>query len=169
MSSLYAVCGNDIFSRRFHTNQSQIIPFSLYCRTYYSVFLCEEPGFVRYRKTTYITITPIPPYSPYTTDNIFLFLQLTDRVFTLDDTSVFQNHNTVTVSYGGQAVGDDESGPSMHQLIHTILYQLLCSGIDRRNRFVQDQHRRICYRCTGDGQKLSLPWLRFAPLFVSFV
>ena len=63
---------------------------------------------------------------------------------------------------------DDESGPSMHQLIHTILYQLLRSGINRRSRFIQDQHRRIRYRCTGDRQKLSLPLAQIGTVIRQF-
>ena len=75
---------------------------------------------------------------------------------TLDDTSLLQDHDTVTVAYCGKSVGDHEGCPAFHQLIHTILYQFFGTGINGTGGFVQDQDRRICNSCTGDGEKLSL-------------
>ena len=75
---------------------------------------------------------------------------------TLDNTSLLQDHDTVTVAYCGKSVGDHEGCPAFHQLIHTILYQFFGTGINGTGGFVQDQDRRICNSCTGDGEKLSL-------------
>ena len=74
----------------------------------------------------------------------------------LDDASLFQDHDAVTVFDSGQSVGDDKGGSALHQLIHAVLYNFLSTGIDGAGSLIQDQHRRIRYRCSGDGQKLSL-------------
>lgn len=75
---------------------------------------------------------------------------------TLDDTSLLQDHDTVTVAYCGKSVGDHKGRPAFHQLIHTILYKLLCTGINRAGSLIQDQNRRICYCRPGDCKQLSL-------------
>ena len=82
----------------------------------------------------------------------------------LDDASVFEDHDGVAVADGGQAVGDDEYGTPFHQVIHTLLYDLLCPGIDGGRGLIQDQHRRICDGRSGDGEELSLPLGEFFPV-----
>ena len=74
----------------------------------------------------------------------------------LDDASLFQDHDTVTVFNSRESVGDDKGGSALHQLIHAVLYNLLSTGIDGAGSLIQDQHRRIRYCGSGDGQKLSL-------------
>ena len=44
----------------------------------------------------------------------------------------------------------------MHQLIHTILNDLLGSGIDGAGCLVKNQNRRVCNCGAGDGKKLTL-------------
>ena len=54
-------------------------------------------------------------------------------------------------------MGNNEGRPAVHEPIHTLLDNLLRSGINRAGCFIQDQHRRIGNRCPGDGKKLPLP------------
>ena len=70
----------------------------------------------------------------------------------LNDSSMFQNHNTVRISYRRKSMCNDERRSSMHQAIHTVLHNLLCSGINGTGRFIQNQNRRICNRCPCDGR-----------------
>ena len=74
----------------------------------------------------------------------------------LDDAPLFQDHDAVTVFDSGQSVGDDKGGSALHQLIHAVLYDFLSTGINGAGSLIQDQHRRIRYCGSGDGQKLSL-------------
>ena len=48
----------------------------------------------------------------------------------LDDPSVFQNHARIAVPDCGQPVGDDKYGTSLHQVIHTFLYDRFSTGIN---------------------------------------
>ena len=75
---------------------------------------------------------------------------------TLDNTSLLQDHDTVTVAYCGKSVGDHEGCPAFHQLIHTILYQFFGTGIKCRGGFVQDQDPGIPYIGSGNRDTLSL-------------
>ena len=76
---------------------------------------------------------------------------------TLDDASLFQDHDTVGVLDRGQTVGDDEGGAPFHQRIHSRLHEGFGSGVDGRSSLVQDQYRRISHSCPGNGEELSLP------------
>ena len=58
-------------------------------------------------------------------------------------------------------MGDDEYGAPFHQVIHTLLNDALGPGIDRRCRFIQDQHRRICNSRSRDSKQLSLSLREF--------
>ena len=77
-------------------------------------------------------------------------------VAALDDATLFQDHDAVTVFDSGQSVGDDKGGSALHQFIHAVLYDFLSAGIDGAGSLIQDQHRWIRYCGSGDGQKLSL-------------
>ena len=74
----------------------------------------------------------------------------------LDDASLFHNHDAVGIFYGGQPVGNDKGGSSLHQRVHTILYQFLGTGVDGGGGLVQNQRRGICHGGPGDGQQLPL-------------
>ena len=74
----------------------------------------------------------------------------------LDDFAVLQHHDGVGVAHGGQAVGDDEHGAALHQLIHALFDEGLGAGIDRAGGLVQDEHRRVGHGGPGDGQQLAL-------------
>ena len=65
----------------------------------------------------------------------------------LNDASLFQNHDTVGVSYSGQTMGDNKACSSTHQFIHTVLNDPLGSGVDGTGRLIQDQYRRVRDGC----------------------
>ena len=44
----------------------------------------------------------------------------------------------------------------MHKLVHTVLYNLFCTSIDRRCCLIKDKYWWICYCCAGNGKKLAL-------------
>ena len=73
-----------------------------------------------------------------------------------DDVSVFEHHDRIGVTHRGQSMRDHKDGAPFHQRIHALLDQTFRTGIDAAGRFIQDEHRRIGDRCTGDGQQLSL-------------
>ena len=75
---------------------------------------------------------------------------------TLDDLAVVQHHDAVGVADGGQAVGDDEDGSSLHQRIHTGLHLGLGVGIDGGGGLVQNHYRGIGHGGPGNGNQLPL-------------
>ena len=77
-------------------------------------------------------------------------------ISSLNDLSMIQNHDSVTVSDSGKSVSDHEYRASFHQVIHTLLHDLFRTGIDTGSRFVQDQYRRIRHSRSGNREKLSL-------------
>ena len=87
---------------------------------------------------------------------------LGDQIFvvtTLDDTSVIQNHDGLTVSDSRQTVRNDEYGPALHQIVHTLLYQCLGTGMAGGSATAA-RAMEISWRC---------PWERLAPFPVSMV
>ena len=54
-------------------------------------------------------------------------------------------------------MGDDETGLSLHQLLHSPLNLLFRLGIHIGGRFVQDEHMGVQQHRPGDGEKLLLP------------
>ena len=77
-------------------------------------------------------------------------------VAALDDATLFQDHDAVTVFDSGQSVGDDKGGSALHQFIHAVLYNLLSTGINGAGSLIQNQYRRIRYGCSGNRKQLSL-------------
>ena len=51
-------------------------------------------------------------------------------VTSLDDLSVFQNNDRIAVSNCRKSVGDNKYGTAFHQVVHTLLNNVLCTGID---------------------------------------
>ena len=82
----------------------------------------------------------------------------------LNDASVFKDHDRIAVADSGQSVGDNKYGTPFHQVIHTLLYNLLCPGIDGGCRLIQDQHRRISDGSPGNRKELSLSLGKFFPI-----
>ena len=64
----------------------------------------------------------------------------------LDNPSLLQNHNAVTILDSGQSVGNHKGSSATHQLIHTILHDFLRTGINGAGCLIQNQDRRVCYR-----------------------
>ena len=56
---------------------------------------------------------------------------------TLDDMSLLQDHDAVAVAYCGKTMGNDKSSSAFHQLVHTILNQLLGTGINGAGSLIQ--------------------------------
>ena len=75
---------------------------------------------------------------------------------TLNDVSVFENHYSIGVSYGGKSVGDYEYRSALHQAIHALFDECFRSCINGRCCFVKDKNGRVCHRCTGNCKELSL-------------
>jgi len=74
----------------------------------------------------------------------------------LDDVAVVHDQDQIGVLDRGQAVGDDEAGAPLHQILHAFLDQDLSAGVDRRGRLIQDQDLRIAQEGAGDRQQLLL-------------
>ena len=84
---------------------------------------------------------------------------LADQVFVvtaLYNLTVIQYDDCIAVADSGESMGDYEYGTAFHQVIHTFLYDALCTGIDTGGCFIQDQYRWVGYCCPGNRQKLSL-------------
>ena len=64
-------------------------------------------------------------------------------VAALDDTTLFQDHDAVTVFDSGQSVGDDKGGSALHQFIHAVLYDFLSTGINGAGSLIQDPLLRL--------------------------
>ena len=74
----------------------------------------------------------------------------------LYNTSMVKDHDDVGVLDRGEPVGYDESGPSVHEPVHTGLYQGLGVGIDGGGRLVKYHNGRICHCGPCYGYELSL-------------
>ena len=51
--------------------------------------------------------------------------------------SVFEYQDHISVSDGREAVGDDQAGASLHQLVEAFLDEYLATGVDIAGCFVQ--------------------------------
>ena len=51
--------------------------------------------------------------------------------------SVFEYQDHISVSDGREAVGDDQAGASLHQLVETFLDKDFAAGVDIAGRFIQ--------------------------------
>ena len=81
-------------------------------------------------------------------------------VAALDDTTLFQDHDAVTVFDSGQSVGDDKGGSALHQFIHAVLYDFLSTGINGAGSLIQDQSATAALAM---DRSCLCPWLKFAP------
>ena len=57
----------------------------------------------------------------------------------LDDTAFFHHDNEVGITDGGELVGDNEGGSTLHQLVDAALDQPLGLWIDVGRRFIEDE------------------------------
>lgn len=74
----------------------------------------------------------------------------------LDDVTVVEDDDLVGIADGTEAVGNDEGGASLHDGVHTSLYQLFGTGVDTGGRLVEDQDGGIGNGSTGNGKELAL-------------
>ena len=67
-----------------------------------------------------------------------------------DDTSLIHDQNLVRMDDRGQAMRNDQGCLLLRQIIKLQLDRLLCPGVQRRRRFVEDQHGGVFL--AGHGQ-----------------
>lgn len=77
-------------------------------------------------------------------------------VAAFDDATVVHNHDDIGILDGGESVGDDKDGATLHELVHPILHDGFGAGVDGGGGFVEDHHRWVANRRTGDGEELAL-------------
>ena len=73
-----------------------------------------------------------------------------------DDGSAFEYEDLVSISYGGQAVGDDDAGPAFHELVHAGLNVFFGAAVDGTGGFVEDEDGWVSDGGPGDVQELTL-------------
>src|SRR5450756_2337696 len=86
---------------------------------------------------------------------------------TFADFTVPQIENLIRIPDGTEAMGDDETGASGHQLAHGALDVHLCKRVDIAGRFIQYQNRRIRQYGTGNRQQLALTLAYVCLLYTS--
>ena len=75
----------------------------------------------------------------------------------LHHSAVFQGQDAIGTDHAGEAMGENQGGPALHEPIEGFLNHGLALGIHRRQRLVQDQDRRIPQERACNGNPLSLP------------
>ena len=72
------------------------------------------------------------------------------------DLLLVEEHHPVGQRDGGQAVGDDEGGPALHEDAQAGVDLLLDLDVDGAGGVVEDQDRRVDQQGAGDGDALAL-------------
>ena len=70
--------------------------------------------------------------------------------------AVLQHQDAVGADHAGQPVRQDQRGAPGHQPVERLLDHRLVLGIDRRQRLVQHQDRRVAQQRPGDRDALAL-------------
>ena len=73
-----------------------------------------------------------------------------------DDGAFIQHQDAIGIDHAGKPVGKDQCGAPTHQSVERLLDDRFVLGIHRRQRFVEDQDRRISQNRSGDCNTLSL-------------
>ena len=60
------------------------------------------------------------------------------------------------LQHGGQAVGDDQRGAALHQLVQRLLHQPFAFGVERAGGLVEQQDGGVAQHGPGDGDALAL-------------
>ena len=68
----------------------------------------------------------------------------------LRDLAALHDHNQIGIPYGGKAVGDYDTGSSLHNTVHGVLYGLLSARIHIGRGFIQNQDFGIRHKSAGD-------------------
>ena len=74
----------------------------------------------------------------------------------LDDSAVIEHDQLVHPLHRREAVRDNNRRPSGHQGPKSILNEGFAFGVERADRFIEDQHWRILEDRTGDRDSLAL-------------
>ena len=73
-----------------------------------------------------------------------------------DDAPLVEDENTVGADHARQAMRQDQGRAPGRQAVDRLLDHRLVFGIDRGQRLVEDQDRRIAQQGAGDRQPLAL-------------
>ena len=73
------------------------------------------------------------------------------------DTPALKHQNAVSIPNGAEPVCHDERGAALRQIIQRFLNLSLTFRIQRSRSFIQNQHRSILYKRTGNRHALTLP------------
>ena len=82
-----------------------------------------------------------------------------------NDISVFHDKDQIRIFDRRQSVGYNKARSAFHQTCKGTLDLQLCSCINGRGCFIQDQHRRKCQHDTGNTQKLLLSLRKHTTVF----
>lgn len=72
------------------------------------------------------------------------------------DMAVVDNHNDVTVAYGGQAVGNHNHGTALGDGFDVFHDDVLRFIVERTGRFIEDDDARVSDKGAGNGHTLAL-------------
>ena len=84
----------------------------------------------------------------------------------LNDISVLHDKNQICILNGRKSVGDNKAGPSLHQVIHSLLDLHFCSCINGRCGLIQDQDLIVCQDRSCNGKQLLLPLRNITGLLI---
>lgn len=82
----------------------------------------------------------------------------------LDETAALEDEDAVALLDGAEAVGDDDGGPVLHDVVQRHLHLPLRGLVQRRGRLVQDQQLRLPHDRPRNCDSLLLPTRQLAPL-----
>ena len=74
----------------------------------------------------------------------------------LDDPTLGEDEDTVGVADGGEAVGDDEGGATLHEALEGFVDEALGLAVEGGGGFVEEEDFRICEDGAGNGDALAL-------------
>ncbi len=75
----------------------------------------------------------------------------------VEHAAVVDHHDAVGESQRRAAVGHEQGGATLHQLVERSVDLVLDAGVDRRGGVVEDQDARVGEQRPGQGQPLALP------------
>ena len=74
----------------------------------------------------------------------------------LNDLTILEDENFISLLNGGEAVGNDQAGPTFHQSTHGLLDTEFQPGINRGGCLIQNQYLRIHIERPRKGNQLAL-------------
>ena len=74
----------------------------------------------------------------------------------LDDLAVFDDDDFIRIADGGEAVGDDKTGASLHEAQQGFLDSRFGARVHAGGGFVEDEDARVSEDGAGDGEQLAL-------------